>query len=194
MQSILAKADQIELSACLKINALSRSTTIRHAFRAVSRLGDGVLWYSTMLVLAVLGGPDGVAAMLHVGITSLIGVWLYSNLKNRLVRPRPYVSHGEIVCAIAPLDQYSFPSGHTLHAVLFTTMFAVYAPFSLWLFAPFAILVALSRVVLGLHYPSDVLVGAALGMLLALVSLASVGTVDVGYATSWTMLLDVWMR
>ncbi|MEO0575350.1 MAG: phosphatase PAP2 family protein [Pseudomonadota bacterium] len=192
MQSFLARADQAELKVCLKINALSRSGVIRQGFRIVSRLGDGVLWYSSMVVFALLGGVDGTKAMLHVGLTSLVGVYLYSYLKNRLVRPRPYVSHGQIVCAIAPLDQYSFPSGHTLHAVLFTTMFAAYEPTTLWLFLPFTLLVALSRIVLGLHYPSDVLVGGILGVLLAALSLAGVGTMPVELAADWTSVLELW--
>jgi len=57
----------------------------------------------------------------------------------------------------------SFPSGHTLHAVCFTTVICGHIPASGWLLGPFAALVALSRPVLGLHYPSDVLAGAALG-------------------------------
>jgi undecaprenyl-diphosphatase len=54
-----------------------------------------------------------------------------------------------------------------LHAVSFTILFGSYIPELLWIMVPFAFLVALSRVILGLHYPSDVLVGALLGALLA---------------------------
>ncbi|MEM7763398.1 MAG: phosphatase PAP2 family protein [Pseudomonadota bacterium] len=142
-----------------------------HLFRAVSRLGDGVIWYGLLSILALLGGLPAAKAMLHVGLTALLGVVIYGFLKNRLVRQRPFISHGEIICRIAPLDQYSFPSGHTLHAVLFTIMFIHYAPALAAVLVPFAILVALSRVVLGLHYPSDVLVGAVLGGMLAYGSL-----------------------
>ena len=134
-------------------------------------MGDGVIWYGLLSILALLGGLPAAKAMLHVGLTALLGVVIYGFLKNRLVRQRPFISHGEIICRIAPLDQYSFPSGHTLHAVLFTIMFIHYAPALAAVLVPFAILVALSRVVLGLHYPSDVLVGAVLGGMLAYGSL-----------------------
>jgi undecaprenyl-diphosphatase len=59
-----------------------------------------------------------------------------------------------------------------MHAVSFAILFTAHVPVMIWLMAPFAALVALSRVVLGLHYPSDVLVGAVLGAALACSSLA----------------------
>ena len=61
------------------------------------------------------------------------------------------------------LDLYSFPSGHTMHAVGFTAVLLAYYPTIGILIAPFALLVASSRLVLGLHYPSDVIVGALIG-------------------------------
>ena len=52
--------------------------------------------------------------------TAALGLTLYKLIKNRAVRERPYITHSAIECASAPLDRYSFPSGHTLHAVCFT--------------------------------------------------------------------------
>ena len=66
-----------------------------------------------------------------------------------------------------PLDRYSFPSGHTLHAVCFAWQAVAHFPALSWTLVPVAALIALSRVVLGLHYPTDVLAGAAIGALLA---------------------------
>ncbi|HYR36596.1 MAG TPA: phosphatase PAP2 family protein, partial [Burkholderiales bacterium] len=63
----------------------------------------------------------------------------------------------------APLDAFSFPSGHTLHAVAFTLVALNYYPALAPTLVAFTLLTAGSRVVLGLHYPSDVLAGAALG-------------------------------
>lgn len=105
-------------------------------------------------------------------LTCVLGIGIYKALKHRLVRERPFVHNGEISCGTAPLDRYSFPSGHTLHAVSFTLMYAALDPVFYLLCAPFAVLVMLSRIVLGLHYPSDVLVGAGIGMALASVSIA----------------------
>ena len=74
--------------------------------------------------------------------------------------------------AAAPLDRYSFPSGHTLHAVSFTWQACAHFPELAWVLLPLAALIAGSRVVLGLHYPSDVLAGAAVGAALAELGLA----------------------
>jgi undecaprenyl-diphosphatase len=92
-------------------------------------------------------------------------------MKTRLARERPYISHGDIQCGPAPLDKYSFPSGHTLHATSFAIMLSQFEPQWIPIVVPFAALVAASRVILGLHYPSDVVVGAAIGAVLASLSL-----------------------
>ena len=84
-----------------------------------------------------------------------------------MLRQRPYILHGGITLGTAPLDTYSFPSGHTLHAVAFTMVALAYCPQLAWLLIPLTGLVAASRVILGLHYPSDVFAGAVIGALLA---------------------------
>jgi undecaprenyl-diphosphatase len=88
-------------------------------------------------------------------------------LKAKISRPRPYQVNRAISCSARPLDQFSFPSGHTLHAVAFTAIAVTYYPHLAFLLVPFALLVALSRMVLGLHYPNDVLAGAAIGAAVA---------------------------
>ena len=93
------------------------------------------------------------------------------------MRERPFITHPAISCAAAPLDRYSFPSGHTLHAVSFAVLGAHYLPELAVPLAGFAFLVALSRVVLGLHYPTDVAAGALLGGGLALASLRIVQSI-----------------
>lgn len=164
--------DDLERSTCLRINALSRHDPVRGLFGAVSRLGDYPAWIILGLACATWPGTDAGRVVLQAGLTALAGVLVYKLLKERLVRERPFIRFGEIVCGTAPLDRYSFPSGHTLHAVSFTVLYGTYVPELLWILVPFMLLIALSRVILGLHYPSDVLVGATIGFLLAVTSLA----------------------
>jgi undecaprenyl-diphosphatase len=74
-----------------------------------------------------------------------------------------------------PLDYYSFPSGHTLHAVCFSVVAVSYYPALWWLLLPFTLLVVASRLILGLHYLSDVIAGALIGGTIAFAGLYLAG-------------------
>lgn len=156
-----------EIPLCLLFNRINHLKPISLFFAAVSRLGNGVFWYVLMLMLPVLYGSTALPVTLHMGLVGLAGLLVYKWLKTSTERVRPYNHHGDIFQNVAALDQFSFPSGHTLHAVSFTWVLVQYYPEWGLLVIPFAILVALSRVILGLHYPSDVLIGAFLGAGLA---------------------------
>jgi len=155
--------DDLELSTCLRINALSRHGLVRRFFSGVSRLGDHPAW--VVLGLATAAQLDGpiLPFVLQSLLTAAAGIVVYKLLKEKLVRERPFITHRDIICGTAPLDRYSFPSGHTLHAVSFAILYSSHVPAMLWVLAPFALLIAASRIILGLHYPSDVLVGGSLG-------------------------------
>ena len=140
-------------------------------FRLASRLGDGVFWYALMGMLIAWHGWEALPAVLHMIAAGLAGTLIYKWLKGATERPRPYQVCPTICCLTAPLDRFSFPSGHTLHAVVFSLVATAYFPALGWLVWPFTALVAASRLVLGLHYMSDVLVGALLGAAVAGITL-----------------------
>jgi undecaprenyl-diphosphatase len=158
--------DHAEYALCLRVNRGCHWIPARLLFVVVSRLGDGILWYVLMLAFA-LSGPQGAIVAAQMAVAGLAGTGIYRQLKHRLVRERPFISHASIQSGTAPLDRYSFPSGHTLHAVSFSLIATSHVPELAPLLVPFALLVAASRVVLGLHYPTDVLAGAAIGATLA---------------------------
>lgn len=142
--------------------------------RVISRLGDGELWGVLILVLVLLPGPVGVRCALHMLTAGVTGLLFYKLIKHYAGRPRPCDRlRGLHLCA-RPLDEFSFPSGHVLHAVAFAMIATAYFPTLGVVLAGFAILTAIVRVVLGLHYPSDVLAGVAMGGAAALLSLATV--------------------
>lgn len=166
-----ARIDQAELRLTRYLNRSSGYAVIRALFQAISRLGDGWFWYGLILALPFLYGSTAWGATMHMLLLGALNLGLYKFIKPRAVRERPYITHSVIQCVAAPLDRYSFPSGHTLHAVAFTIVMASYFPEWGSVLATFTLLVALSRVVLGLHYPTDVAAGAALGGAIAFVSL-----------------------
>jgi undecaprenyl-diphosphatase len=156
---------------CLRANRWAEGGRSRAYFAAISRLGDGLFWYGLMSALIAFDGLAGLAASVHLAATGVIALTLYKLLKRWTRRPRPFASDKRIHAWVAPLDEFSFPSGHTLHAVAFSLVAMAHYPMLSWLLVPFTASVAVSRVVLGLHYPSDVLAATVIGSGLAGLSL-----------------------
>lgn len=153
----------LDLKGCLYLNNLSHTQSVAIFFKAVSRLGDGGFWYAMLALIWLQMGLRYAVQIIYVVIAGSLGTAIYKFLKHKTVRPRPYQVHQVIIMGERPLDHFSFPSGHTLHAVMATIVFGYIQPLLLFIMLPFTVLVALSRMVLGLHYPSDVIVGALIG-------------------------------
>jgi len=172
LTTLLARIDAAEYGLCRRLNRGAARALPRRIFQIASRLGDGIVWYLLILALPLLYGAAAIRSAIVMALTGALGVILYAVLKRLFVRERPFITHTAINRAAAPLDRYSFPSGHTLHAVSFTWQACAHFPELAWVLLPLAALIAGSRVVLGLHYPSDVLAGAAVGAALAELGLA----------------------
>lgn len=164
------RIDQWEIALCQQINRSIRIRPVHSFFAVVSKLGDGYFWYALILMLPVLRPDNGLAQAISMALTGLTCTLTYKLLKHTLVRERPFISFPSIHCGTPPLDRYSFPSGHTLHAVCFSAMLFAMQPLLALITLPFTLSVAASRIVLGLHYPSDVAAGALIGASIGLLS------------------------
>ena len=134
--------------------------------RWTSRTGDG---YAQVGVPGALwfGGGDARALALQIAWLFALERCLYWITKNGLRRRRPPESLPAFTSMIVASDRFSFPSGHTSAAFLLAALVHAQAP-SLGGFAfAWASAVGASRVALGVHFPSDVLAGAALGLSIA---------------------------
>ena len=167
-----ARADAAEYRLCRRLNQGAAFPVPRRICQVASRLGDGVIWYALMMALPLIYGQQALRPAVVMALTGALGVAVYKLLKRAFVRERPFIAHATIDPAMPPLDRYSFPSGHTLHAVSFALQASVHFPQLAWVLVPLALTIAASRVVLGLHYPTDVLAGAILGASLGALGLS----------------------
>ena len=152
---------------CERLNVGLRRRALLAAMRAVSWLGNGIFWYALMLALLLADARGAALPVLHMAFVGAVCTCCYKMVKHSTVRSRPYQVNPLVSAGAAVLDRFSFPSGHTLHAIAFSLVAGSYYP-GLWMvLAPFTLLTAVSRVALGLHYPSDVIAGGALGALIA---------------------------
>lgn len=158
---------ECEAGLTQRFNRVERYPAVVRAFQIISRLGDGVFWYCLMIAMCAINGKAALPVILQMIAAGLTATLIYKWLKQKTLRPRPHHQFGQIHCLTAPLDRFSFPSGHTLHAVTFSLVAIYYYPMLASLLIPFTLAVAASRLVLGLHYPTDVLAGVVLGGLVA---------------------------
>ena len=126
-----------------------------------------------MALVVLIDRETGLAASAHLAATGCTALLLYRRLKRWTRRARPCNADARIRAWVAPLDEYSFPSGHTLHAVAFSLVAITHYPALAWLLLPFTASIAVSRVVLGVHYPSDVMAATVIGSALAGCSMAA---------------------
>ena len=167
LQLYLSRMHALDSALCVTVSHTNQYRLIRDWFRLVSRLGDGVFWYGLMLAIIVTQQADGIRPVLHMLAAGLTGTLIYKWLKHKTHRPRPFQVRQDVWVIGKPLDHFSFPSGHTLHAVAFSVVAMHYYPTLAVILVPFMLMIAMSRVILGLHYPSDVLAGASIGYLIA---------------------------
>ena len=170
---------RFDLDATAGSNRANSQRQCRVIFAWASRLGDGWFWYALAVALLMVEGYGAAPAVSAMAGAGLSGTLIYTLLKRGIRRPRPSAVRDGLILTVAPLDRFSFPSGHTLHAIAFSVVVTAHAPVLGWLVWPFTALVAASRLILGLHFPSDVIAGGILGAVIAWLSVAVAAAIGV---------------
>jgi len=151
----------------LRVNRWPAPRWIRVWMICATHGGDGWLWYGMGLVIALFGGAGRFAAIATAALAAALGIAIFLRLKKATGRKRPGAFEPHCWATLLPPDQFSFPSGHTITAFAVALSLSYFYP-ALELGLLFcAASVAASRILLGMHFLSDVVAGAAIGALLA---------------------------
>ncbi len=136
---------------------------IRVWMLAASRAGDGWLWWSCGFAVLASNDPARYAAVGAAALAVLAGVCSFKLVKRAVGRKRPCAIERHCWANLLPPDQFSFPSGHSITAFAMALSLGTFYPAALPVLLFCAGSVAVSRVLLGMHFLSDVVAGSALG-------------------------------
>lgn len=153
------------------INNRLHKKSLKGFFTAYTELG-GVVFYSFLIIgLLVVNKPVGIELLVNIFISQFI----VHSIKFLVHRPRPYKTYEEVIVRKESKDINSFPSAHTASSLMAALTFSHLYPELTLAFLAAAVLVGLSRIYLGYHYPSDVLGSMGITLLTYVV----IGLVDV---------------
>ena len=167
---ILSRMHRYDLHLLTRIFGQGSRPAVIPIAKAISRSGDGYLHLLFPLLLWGLQAPRSVE-FLGILIPALVlERAVYFTLKNSLKRRRPQEAVPGFKSLITASDQFSFPSGHSSGAFLLATSLVLVYGGPVAIIYVWAGAVALSRILLGVHFPGDTLAGAVMGTSIALLS------------------------
>ena len=140
---------------------------------AATRMGDGWIWYGLGLMLLAYGGPQRYSAIGAAGSAAVLGILAFTALKRLSQRPRPCQIEPHCWSKVLPPDRFSFPSGHTMTAFSIALVVSYFYPSLEGVLFFLALSIAVSRIVLGMHFLSDVLAGVVMGVALGCASITA---------------------
>jgi undecaprenyl-diphosphatase len=137
---------------------------------AATRLGDGWLWWMLGVALLFFGGPHRFVAISAGAAAAGAGILIFCGLKHTSRRRRPFELVPHCWSTIPPPDRYSFPSGHTITAFAVALSIGPFYPTLMMALVVTAVMIAVSRILLGMHFLTDVVAGSIIGITLGRLS------------------------
>ena len=163
-------SSQTDTELLLSLNGLAANSGIANLSSITTQFGSEVILGLIGLVLYLLSTKENTKILIGVLIAITISDFVLSILKGSYFRPRPYQALSGVNLPLGIDEASSFPSGHATRAFAVVALITIQKGKK---YAPLLLLsagVAVSRVIIGLHFPSDVLAGGFLGIALAVVS------------------------
>ncbi len=133
-------------------------------FRYISKTADGYLYLLAAICALAYNSPESRYYLWCLAAGFAVERPLYFFLKNTIKRDRPFIAIPNLTAMVAPGDRFSFPSGHTSAAFMFGIVTAAVIPEAFIVLMSYALLVGISRIIMGVHYPSDIIAGSCLGI------------------------------
>lgn len=175
MKTLISNLNDLDISCFQNLFDRSEHAWLRRVFRVISHSADGWLYPFLPATLFFVNHPQAFTFFLVCLLAFVIELPLYRAIKNGVRRRRPFDKLEGIQNRVVPPDEFSFPSGHTSAAFMIATITIYYFPVIGILTYAWATLVGISRVLLGVHYPSDILAGLTLGMFASTLALFIAG-------------------